>query len=541
MKDDVWATHVEIGEIEQDATDFLLVAREFLTSTRPDAAMLYCRKALECIVHHLYFLEKGEYPKEKPDGSRPGVVTLLKILKNSMGRQTNTVLFSINAQTRGSMHWDEESRGEVAKNHHVGDVIRQIRSVFFDLFEIELTLDGIEIDDVRLEKALKKNIAIDISNFTNEAQSENDYSEEELEDMDAILDVAEFATGKNIDFDPFNLLELANIAQLRGKIPEAERHFSKALEGITENMVKPFFRAISGLAECALDRGSPEEARNYWNRCRQHAQNHSDQHLESQAIGNLGLAYMREGNLEFAKNLYIESMELQKSEGDQKGVATNLFNITNIEIQMHNVGAAFVSSLEAYQIYTVLNDPDGLANCSDQMGCIQSLLGNFEKALELHNAALELFLSFDEPDVDSVIMCKGNMANCLFQLKRFEDSKAEYDSVVELCEISSYAYGLATSLIGLGSAEFELGNLDSAEKLFSRGELVASESNDMQNMIAALNQLALIASRKKNYDDAIELLKKNMALSEQHGYHRFLETARKNLEAIRDKRESNED
>ena len=52
MKDDVWATHVEIGEIEQDATDFLLVAREFLTSTRPDAAMLYCRKALECIVHH---------------------------------------------------------------------------------------------------------------------------------------------------------------------------------------------------------------------------------------------------------------------------------------------------------------------------------------------------------------------------------------------------------------------------------------------------------------------------------------------------------
>ena len=528
---------MEICEIEQSVTDFLAVAIEFLTAKYPDGAMLYCRKALECIVHHSYFSEKGEYPKEDSNGNRPGVPALLKTLNSAMKNQTRTVLFSINAQTRGSMHWDEESRGEVAKGHHVKDVISQIKSVFFDLFQIELILDGANISDMK--EVLKENLASHLPNMVNEERIDTNHTEEELEDMDAILDAAEFATGINVDFDPFNFLELAIISQLRGRISESEVYFSKAFDGFTEDMVKPIFRALSGLGECALDRGSPEEARGFWNRCRAHAQNHSDLHLESQAIGNLGLAYMREGELEMARNLYGESMDFQKSVGNMRGVATNLSNIVNIDIQMGNAGKAFVNSLEAYKIWTELNDLFGLANCSDQMGCVQSLSGNFGKALQMHNAALEIFLSFDEPDVDSVVMCKGNIANCLLQLKRLEDAKEEYNSVVKLSEKSSHAYGLATSLIGLGICEFELGNLDSAEKLFTRGGLVASESSDMQNKIAALNQLALIAIRKENYEHAIGLLKENISLSEQHGYHRSLEIAKKNLDIVLGKEKSN--
>ena len=84
-----------------------------------------------------------------------------------------------------------------------------------------------------------------------------------------------------------------------------------------------------------------------------------------------------------------------------------------------------------------------------------------------------------------------------------------------------------------------MGNLDSAEKLFTRGGLVASESSDMQNKIAALNQLALIAIRKENYEHAIGLLKENISLSEQHGYHRSLEIANKNLDIVLGKEKSN--
>ena len=42
---------------------------------------------------------------------------------------------------------------------------------------------------------LKENITIDLSNISIEEQGESNHSEEELDDMDAILDVAEFASG----------------------------------------------------------------------------------------------------------------------------------------------------------------------------------------------------------------------------------------------------------------------------------------------------------------------------------------------------------
>ena len=531
---------MEICEIEQNVVDFLLFAKE-IASTHPDAAMLYCRKALECIIHHLHFLEKGEYPKEKPDGSRPGIVALLKILKNSIDRQTHTVLFSINAQTRGSMHWDEESRGAVAKKHHVKDVIPQIRSVFLDLFDTELSLEEIEIDEVWLEKVLKENIANDLSRISIEEQGEMDFSEEKLDEMDAILDVAEFATGKNIYFESLNMLELAIIAQLRGKISDSKVYFTKALEGFAEDMVKPIFRALSGLAECALDLGSPEEARVYWNKCREHARTHSDRHLESQAIGNLGLAYMREGELQIAKNLFIESMEIQRSERDLRGVATSFANLANIDIQIGSPESAIGYSIQAFQIFKDLNEIYGMINAIDQMGAIQGLLENWEIALQLHTDALNLSLCLEEPDMDSVAMSKGNIANCLRRLSRFEEAKTEYISVLELCEKSGYAYGLATSLINLGIVEFELGNLDTAEELFSRGNEVASESNDMQNKITSLNELALIARRKGDIDRAIALLEESIFLSEQHGYQRSLSIANKNLEAILDEGKSHED
>jgi tetratricopeptide (TPR) repeat protein len=539
IKYDFFREHVEIAEVEQDATNSLLTARECLISNHPDAAMLYCRKALECIVHHLYFLEKGEYPKENPDGSRPGFVSLLKTLNSSMGRQTKTVLFSINAQTRGSMHWDVESRGEVADNHHVDDVISQIRSVFLDLFTIELALDGMKIDDSTLENTVKKNMAIDLSNLTNEGQSEEDFSEEELEDIGAILDVAGFATEKDISFDPLERFELAKIAHLRGNLVEAEAHYSAALNDLSENEVAAIATALNGLADIALDNGKIGDARDYWVKLRQHAITHSDNHLESQAIGNLGLVDMREGKLESAKQLYIEGMKIQESLGERIDVAISLYNLANIAIHENDIGRAYTSSMEAYEIFTELDqEAYHIAKCADQMGSIVGLLGNQEMAMIFHQEARDIFLSFDEPDISSVILCIGNEASCLFRMGRLNESNNKFSDMLELSEKSSNAYGLASALIGLGGIEIELENYDSAEELFRRADSVSSESGDMQSRLSILHELSLIAGKKEDYDTAIDLVEEMLELCNKHGYHQKVELGRKNLEEFRSRRDS---
>ena len=56
-------------EVEQEVTDFLLLARSF--SEYPSAAAAYCRQSLELIVHHLHYKEYGKYPEPDPKGNYP--------------------------------------------------------------------------------------------------------------------------------------------------------------------------------------------------------------------------------------------------------------------------------------------------------------------------------------------------------------------------------------------------------------------------------------------------------------------------------------
>ena len=140
---------VEHAEVEQEVTDFLLLATEF--SDRPPAAMAYCRLAAECIIHNLHHREFGEFPKPDKKGSYPSLAGTVTRVKDSIERQTSEVLYSINAQSRGSLHWDFEGRGKGAKKYHVEAVISQISNAFNDIYDKELSLTGMKIGDEEIE------------------------------------------------------------------------------------------------------------------------------------------------------------------------------------------------------------------------------------------------------------------------------------------------------------------------------------------------------------------------------------------------------
>ena len=124
---------------KQEVTDLLHMALKF--QNYPPAGMSYCRQAIECIVHHKYFLESGKIPTSDDEGRFPSLLSITKKVGDCLGRQTREVIGSINAQSRGSLHWDFHSRGMGAEKHHVQAVVNQVAIVFKDIFDVEIQLD----------------------------------------------------------------------------------------------------------------------------------------------------------------------------------------------------------------------------------------------------------------------------------------------------------------------------------------------------------------------------------------------------------------
>ena len=282
---------MERDEVEQEMTDLLVEALEF--QERPKAAMFYCRLALECQIHAKYHDQEGHFPDE--DGFKDFTKIMGKI-EQSLTTQTKEVLWSINAQTRGSMHWGNETSGNKgAKTRHVTAVVNQISATYQDMFGSELILTGLEIGGTN-ENIVKKSISKALTDLGIENDSknielpngENLPNEEDLMYIEVLLDAAEAAVEKGIMFDPWHDIRLGLAAKLAGHLERAEGHYKQALR---------HFKQIG-------DRGG-----------------------EAGSLNNLGIIAETRGDLIEAERLQRESLAIRREIGDRGGEADSLFNL----------------------------------------------------------------------------------------------------------------------------------------------------------------------------------------------------------------------
>ena len=177
-------------------TERLLLALE--TSDKyPPAGMAFCRLAAECIAHYIHYQDHGVFPTDKQKGEYPGLPSVINKLKN-LDKQTSEIFYSVNAQTRSSLHWDFESKDDEIRGHHVKSVVSQISSLFSVVFGNDLALSGMKISDERRNQVLKDSIFEERGPRDNR-ETHPSYDDEEviriLQDSLAIAEYAEVESG----------------------------------------------------------------------------------------------------------------------------------------------------------------------------------------------------------------------------------------------------------------------------------------------------------------------------------------------------------
>ena len=307
---------MELAEVEQDVTEFLLYALKL--SKYPTAGMAYCRQATECITHNLHYQEFGEFPKQDEKGNYPSLAGILTKVKHILERQPSEVLYSINAQSRGSLHWDFESRGRGAKKHHVEAVVNQICNTFNDIYGKELALTGMNISDEELREGIEETVGQKLSKQGFTADSKPSEDEVDTDDLVDILSLAEVAEERGVSFDPWEYINLGNAARLRGRTSSAERYYREAMRLFLES---------------------------------------GDRLGEGACLTNLGNIAASRGEYDEAERLYNESLAIKREIGDRKGEANSLHNLGDIAASRGEYDEAERQWREHVRIYNEIGIP----------------------------------------------------------------------------------------------------------------------------------------------------------------------------------------
>ena len=305
---------MERDEVEQEVTDLLVIALEF--QKRPMAAMLYCRRALECQVHAVYHDQYGHFPDK--DGFKD-LTTIMKKIDQHLTTQTKELIWSINAQTRSSMHWSNESRGDKgAKTHHVEAVVSTIKSLYQDIFSSELILTGLDIGK-NTEKIVKKAINKDLTDLGIEDDLKNiePPNEEGLENIGMLLDAADAATEIGIKFDPWEEIRLGSAARLSGQLERAEGHYKQALRHFKgDSNRQGESESLGNLKITGIVRGDSEETERLGLESLKISREFENRIGEADSLNCLGNIALTRGDSEEAERLYLESLEISREIGN---------------------------------------------------------------------------------------------------------------------------------------------------------------------------------------------------------------------------------
>ena len=376
-------------EVEQTVTDFLLTAREF--PNYPDVGMLQCRKAMECILHHKYYEEYGEYPETDQEGKYPSLIKIWKGIEKILQKQTSEVIFSINSQTRGSLHWDFGSRNDSLKHRHVDAVIGQITNLFEDVFGIIIDLEGLKISDKNFENNIKIFVNEELTKEGITRDSLPSKENVDIEKLGTILGVAEAANRKGVEYDNWDIVKLGSAAYLKGELEISEGYFRQAhRKFMITGEQKGVAASLNNLGNIARTRGDLEEAERLQKESLLINREIGNREGEANSLNNLGNIAETRGDLEEAERLHKESILIKREIGNREGEAGSLSNLGNIAIARGNLEKAEELYKASLAIFKEIGNRGGEAGLLTNLGNIARTRGDLEEAERLLNENLAI-------------------------------------------------------------------------------------------------------------------------------------------------------
>ncbi len=194
---------------------------------------------------------------------------------------------------------------------------------------------------------------------------------------------------------------------------------------------------------------------------------------EAETVNALGVAYSRLGQTDDAQEQYRKAVELRRSLGDKRGVASSLRNLAQLATIQGHYDDAQSQLQEARGLFESLGDNDGLNAVDNELGLLAEERGDFVAALAAFRRTLQ-------------------------NREQAEDAE-----------------GAAESLNNIGFAQYQLGDYASAQVFWQQAQTAYEKLSDPSGIVRAQQNLGMLEIARGRWQEARRLLTASLNSAER--------------------------
>lgn len=240
--------------------------------------------------------------------------------------------------------------------------------------------------------------------------------------------------------------------------------------------------------------------------------------VQTLSLDQLAQIHLQQGELEQARTLFEQSLQLKQEAGDMRGSAVSLSNLANICLDQGDADKAEQLLHQSLFLYQHLQDQQGGAYQIVKLGQLAQMRGEHDTALDQYQEGLAIFERLGAADEAAQVR---QMIASLAEEQRSRG--AEEQSVAQLLQRARQAAAQGNTTEAIAAQEKAI------QLLREAGE----ESSTLISRSVALYQLAGYYSNVGRHSDAVPILEEVVELTERTGHAELSQLAPRALDGAR--------
>jgi len=385
--------------------------------------------------------------------------------------------------------------------------------------------------------------------------NEYDQAESSFKEAETMYSMAKYNEGLAAIYNNLGVLYM-----FQGEWKNSEQFFIKSLNLEKENYnlsgISVCYNNLGGLMD---DKGDQEKSLYYLEEALKIQKLLSEPYNITNIYNNIGVTWMDNGHYDQAESALKKSLETAKSFNFSRNIVASLNNLGALFFKKGNWTQAIDYYEQAISKSEENNFTEGLLRSFNNLGELYEKQGELNLAYDLYFKGLEMLPSVSDEYIKAELY--GNIGSALTKMHRFKEAYSylvesfDYfkthnakDKIVEGCLQQAYYFILTrnyesadyyisqavknanemNNLFELGRAYYlrallERKNLDQAKDLLNEAIKLFVETNNNYELSLANYELASVLNEKKEWEQALQILKNNRNIIQQFSLIKLLE------------------
>lgn len=225
---------------------------------------------------------------------------------------------------------------------------------------------------------------------------------------------------------------------------------------------------------------------------------------EAETVNALGVAYSRLGQTDDAQEQYRKAVELRRSLGDKRGVASSLRNLAQLATIQGQYDDAQSQLQEARGLFEGLGDNDGLNAVDNELGLLAEERGDFVAALAAFRRSLQNREQAE--DAEGAAESLNNIGFAQYQLGDYASAQVFWQQALTAYEKLSDPSGIVRAQQNLGTLEIARGRWQEARRLLTTSLNSAERQQMVEETAVSRYYLAELELLEGNIGKSLEQL-----------------------------------